>query len=176
MRNARRAAGALLDAVGLAMLVAGPVMVIRAAAGRREIRSELAAQHITFPEDEHRLPTGLAGYAGHHVETGPEARAYAQVIKSNVAEITSGRSYSEVSAELHAADGEDEKLAELRQAAFMGETLRASLMSAYQAWELTTLVTGLGALFTGLGVALLASQGGGARCVAAAETPCRCRG
>jgi hypothetical protein len=34
----------------------------------------------------------------------------------------------------------------------MGESLRASLLSAYQAWELTSLVVGLGAFFIGLGV------------------------
>jgi hypothetical protein len=39
----------------------------------------------------------------------------------------------------------------------MGQSLRAALMSAYQAWHLTTLVTGLGAALTGVGVALVAT-------------------
>jgi hypothetical protein len=34
----------------------------------------------------------------------------------------------------------------------MGESLRGSLMGAYQAWEVALLVIGLGALFIGLGV------------------------
>jgi gentisate 1,2-dioxygenase len=34
----------------------------------------------------------------------------------------------------------------------MGESLRGSLMGAYQAWEVTWLVIGLGALFIGTGL------------------------
>ena len=37
----------------------------------------------------------------------------------------------------------------------MGESLRGSLMGAYQAWEVTDLVIGLGVAFTGLGAATL---------------------
>jgi hypothetical protein len=35
--------------------------------------------------------------------------------------------------------------------------LRASLLNAYQAWEVTTLVVGLGAVLTGSGAALTAT-------------------
>ncbi|MFI7413510.1 hypothetical protein ACIBU0_33035 [Streptomyces sp. NPDC049627] len=139
----------------MALAASGPVMVWRGRSGRKEIRSELAAQKISFPE--RGLPAELAAYAGRRVETGPEAHAYAEFIKGNVAHATDGRTYAEISAELHAAGGDDDKLAELRQTAFMGQSLRASLMSAYQGWNLTTLVTGLGAALTGLGIALVAT-------------------
>ncbi|WP_405638897.1 hypothetical protein [Streptomyces sp. NBC_00019] len=155
MDASRRRAGTLLGTVGTALTVAGPVMVLRGRSGRREIRTELAAQKITFPR--HGLPAELAAYAGHRVETGPEAHAYAEFIKGNLALATGGRTYAEITAELHAAGGDDEKLSKLRQTAFMGQSLRASLMSAYQAWHLTTLVTGLGAALTGVGVALVAT-------------------
>ncbi|SPT51224.1 hypothetical protein [Actinomadura madurae] len=62
MRNKPDLGGVLLDAVGVAMLVAGPVVAFRAGWGRRQIRGELAAQEITFPA-ESRLPAGLASYA-----------------------------------------------------------------------------------------------------------------
>ncbi|MFG2085164.1 MULTISPECIES: hypothetical protein [unclassified Spirillospora] len=153
--------GFLFDAVGVVMLVAGPAMVARAAWGRKEIRGELATQEITFP-DESRLPTGLTSFAGQRVETGPQARAYADLIKSNLAGTTAGRTYAQLGAELAAvrADGgEDEKLTELQRTAFTGEMLRASLMSAYQAWQVTLLAGALGALFTGLGAALLTARG-----------------
>lgn len=163
MRSAHRAAGALLDTVGLAMLVAGPVLVARGLTGRREIRSELAAQRISFPEDERLLPTEIVDRAGHRVETGQDARDYAQLIKANLSGITGGRTYSEVTAQLHDGGQDDEKLVQLRQTAFMGETLRASLLSAYQAWETTKLVTCLGVLSTGLGAALLARSRAGGR-------------
>ncbi|WP_326574898.1 hypothetical protein OG250_06485 [Streptomyces sp. NBC_00487] len=155
MDGSHRRAGTLLGTVGTALAAAGPVMLWRGRSGRKEIRTELAAQRITFPE--RGLPAELAAHAGRRVETGPEAHAYAEFIQGNLAHATGGRTYAEISAELHAAGGEDEKLAELRRTAFMGQSLRASLMSAYQAWHLTTLVMGLGAALTGLGVAMVAT-------------------
>ncbi|MFE4590624.1 hypothetical protein [Streptomyces laurentii] len=151
-RRSLRRARLLLGTAGLALAAAGPVLIVRGRGGRKEIRTELAAQKITFPH--HGLPAGLASHAGHPVDSGPEAHAYARFIQSNVDRATGGRTYAEITAEVHAAGGDDEKLAELRQMAFMGQSLRASLMSAYQAWHLTTLVTGLGTALTGLGVAL----------------------
>ncbi|WP_460071613.1 hypothetical protein [Streptomyces sp. YKOK-I1] len=151
----RTGARVLLTAVGTALAVAGPVMVLRGRGGRKEIRAELAAQKITFPR--HGLPADLAAHAGRGVESGPDAHAYAEFIQGNLTQATGGRTYAEITAELHAAGGDDEKLSRLRQTAFMGQSLRASLMSAYQAWHLTTLVTGLGAALTGLGVALVAT-------------------
>ncbi|MGC0336717.1 hypothetical protein [Streptomyces sp. SLBN-8D4] len=155
MDGSHRRAGALLGTVGAALVVAGPVMLWRGRSGRKEIRTELAAQKIAFPE--RGLPADLAAYAGRRVETGPEAHAYAEFIKGNLAKATGGRTYAEITTELHAAGGDHEKLSQLRQTAFMGQSLRASLMSAYQAWHLTTLVTGLGAALTGLGAALVAT-------------------
>ncbi|MET9390259.1 hypothetical protein ABZY20_07565 [Streptomyces sp. NPDC006624] len=155
MNGSHRRAAALLGTVGVALSVAGPVMLLRARSGRKEIRAELTAQKITFPR--RGLPAELASYAGGDVDTGPAAHAYARFIQGNLAHATGGRTYAEITSELYAAGGDDEKLAELRQTAFMGQTLRASLLSAYQAWHLTTLVTGLGAALTGLGVALLAT-------------------
>ncbi|WP_449060357.1 hypothetical protein [Planomonospora algeriensis] len=37
----------------------------------------------------------------------------------------------------------------------MGETLRASLMTAYQAWQLTSLTVGLGVVLMGTGAAFV---------------------
>ncbi|WP_282701761.1 hypothetical protein [Streptomyces sp. CC219B] len=158
MNAANSPAGALIGAVGLALGAAGPVMLLRARRGRKEIRTELAAQRITFPD--HGLPARLAHLAGCPVETGGTAHAYAEFIKDHLVQATGGRTYAEITEELHATGHDDDKLAQLRQTAFMGETLRASLLSAYQAWHLTTLVAGLGALLTGTGAALVATATG----------------
>ncbi|MEU3249885.1 hypothetical protein [Streptomyces sp. NPDC006997] len=155
MSATRSRNGALATLVGAGLLAAGPVMLWRAAGGRREIRGELAAQKIAFPT--RGLPAHLTRHAGAAVRTGPQAHAYAELIKDHVAKATGGRTYAEVTEELHATGGDDEKLTQLRQTAFMGETLRASLLSAYQAWEITTLVAGLGAAFTGVGAVTLAT-------------------
>jgi hypothetical protein len=74
------------------------------------------------------------------------------MVETHVMEATNGKTYSQVSGAWIAGGMKDAKLAALRQTAFMGESLRGSLMSAYQAWELSWLVIGLGALFTGLGI------------------------
>lgn len=155
MDRAHHRTGALVRAVGAALVAAGPVMLLQGGKGRKEIRSELAAQKITFPR--HGLPAHLAPFTGQRVETGPQAHAYAELIKDHVVQATGGRTYAEITEELHATGNDDEKLAELRQTAFMGETLRGSLLSAYQAWHLTTLVMGLGGALTGLGAALVAT-------------------
>ncbi|RZU23732.1 hypothetical protein [Streptomyces sp. BK239] len=73
MDGSHRRAGTLLGTVGMALIVAGPVMLWRGRSGRKEIRTELAAQKITFPE--RGLPAELATHAGRRVETGPEAHA-----------------------------------------------------------------------------------------------------
>lgn len=155
MDGSNRRARALLRAVGTALTLAGPVMLLRGSAGRNEIRAELTAQKITFPV--RRLPVELAAWAGRPVETGPAAQAYARYIHGNVERATGGRTYAEITAQLHAAGGDDTKLAELRHTAFMGQSLRASLMSAYQAWQLTSLVMGLGTALTCVGVTLVAT-------------------
>ncbi|PZG09294.1 hypothetical protein C1J01_37765 [Nonomuraea aridisoli] len=142
----------LLGVAGAAMAAAGPVMAVQGWKARTEIRLELRGQSITFPGE------GPAVRQGAPVLTGPQARAYAEVIGRNVLAATGGRSYAEVSAELFAAGEEDEKLSGLRQTAFMGQMLRASLLNAYQAWQVTTLVIGLGALLTTTGAALLTTS------------------
>ncbi|MBG0823179.1 hypothetical protein HS048_20830 [Planomonospora sp. ID91781] len=153
MNDLRGPATALVGAVGAAALTAGAVMTARGLQGRGEIRDELIRQKITFPGKG--LPRQLAAQAGRRVETGPQARAFADVIGGNVRQATQGRTYSEVSADLHAAGGQDETLGALRQTAFMGETLRASLMTAYQAWQLTSLTVGLGVVLMGTGAAFI---------------------
>ncbi|GGM71344.1 hypothetical protein GCM10010106_17040 [Thermopolyspora flexuosa] len=153
MTDIRGLAVALLTVVGAAMLTAGPVMVVRGRSGRAEIRRELADQKIVFPEAE-KLPPHLARHAGAAVATGDQAKAFADMIGANVRKATGGRTYSEISAQLAERRG-DEELTALRQTAFMGQTLRASLMSAYQAWHLTTLVIGLGLAFMAIGAALV---------------------
>jgi hypothetical protein len=135
-----------------AMLVAGPIMIAQGFGGQGMIKDELASQKISFTEDKADLPPALQQYAGEQVNTGPEAKAFAEYIKGHIMESTDGRSYSEVSSQWIAGGRKDAELGQLRQTAFMGETLRGSLMSAYQAWQLTWLVIALGALLTALSV------------------------
>lgn len=154
----RGTAAVLLGAVGAAMLVAGPIMAVYGVKGRKQIREELAGQKITFPEKAEGLPARAVPYAGQAVTTGTQAMIFSEMMANNVRQAAGGRTYSEVSHDLLVAGGKDEKLTALRQTVFMGETLRSSLMSAYQAWQITSLTMGLGALLTGTGAALIATS------------------
>lgn len=160
MRTPSRHAATLVDLVALGLIASGPVMMLRGRAGMAELRAELERQRIDFPPHDRELPAGLSGLAGRRVRSGADARAYSELIKEHLEEATGGRSYAELSAELQAGEP-DEKLNALRQTAFMGESLRAGLLGAYQASNIALLVVGVGALFTGVGASLLALAHGG---------------
>ncbi|WP_052721173.1 MULTISPECIES: hypothetical protein [Actinoplanes] len=142
----------LFALVGIALIAAAVIMIAQGLIGRRSVTAELARQRISFPADH--LPAGLDAYAGRTVRTGTEARAYSTLIGAHVASATGGRTYAEITAEIQAGD-EDEKLSRLRETAFMGETLRGALLGAYQAWQVTLLVIGLGALCLAMGAGFL---------------------
>lgn len=153
MRKSRSVASILLAIAAIALFVAGPIMIYQGFHGQSQIRSQLVAQKIVFPaKGSEGLPTNLQSYGGVTVTTGPQAKAYSDMVETHVLAATGGKTYSEVSTAWIAGGMKDATLAQQRQTAFMGESLRASLLSAYQAWELSWLVVGLGALFIGLAV------------------------
>ena len=152
MRSSRGIASLLAIIAGLAMVVAGPIMIYKGFDGQSQVKDQLSAQKIVFPPaGSEGLPAAQAKYAGETVDTGTEAKAYADMVETHVLQTTEGRTYSQVSDEWRAGGMKDEELGALRQTAFMGESLRGSLMGAYQAWQITYLVIGLGALVAGLG-------------------------
>ncbi|MEH0843327.1 hypothetical protein V6U81_13170 [Micromonospora sp. CPCC 205711] len=143
----------LLAVAGILLLVAGPVMIAQGLLGRHSVARELHHQRIAFPSGG--LPAPLARYADAPVRTGAQARAYSDLIAGHVAKATGGLTYAEIAQECMAGE-RDERLDRLRQTAFMGETLRGALLGAYQAWQITALVIGLGALVVLVGAVFLA--------------------
>jgi hypothetical protein len=153
MRTTRGIATVLLALTTVALLIAGPIMIYKGFDGQQQIRQQLTAQKIVFPaKGDKGLPEDLQSYGGQQVTTGPQARAYADMVETHVKEATGGLTYSQVSAKYMATGAKDAKLGAQRQTAFMGESLRGTLMGAYQAWELSWLVIGLGSLLTAIGV------------------------
>jgi hypothetical protein len=148
---------------GVALLVAGPIMIGVGISGQHQVTDQLTAQQISFPaKGSSSLPAAEAGYAGRQVTTGPEAKAFSDMIETHIKEATGGKTYSQVSSAYLAAAADKSTpaatlttLSNQRQTAFMGESLRGSLLSAYQAWEVTYLVIGLGTAFTGIGAVTL---------------------
>ena len=158
MRAKRPIAAAGLRLLSGSLLVSGPVLVSLGLRAGSLVRSELVRQRIAFPDCE-ELPSGLEGHPGRTVDSGGQARAYAELIKWHLDLATEGRTYAELARESHEAGDADEKLLDLRDTAWRGETLRAGLLGAYQAAQLAALVTGLGVLITGLGAGLLGVSG-----------------
>jgi hypothetical protein len=160
LHTARTAARWLIALTGVSLLIAGPVMFGVGLSGQHQVTSQLSAELISFPADAKAgLPAAEASYAGLQVTTGPQAEAFATMIETHIKEATGGLTYSQVSGQYMTAAADPKtpaatlaKLGDERETAFMGESLRGSLLSAYQAWEVTDLVMGLGAAFTGIGL------------------------
>ena len=163
LHTARTLVRWLAALTGVALLVAGPIMIGVGISGQHQVTDQLTAQQISFPaKGSAGLPAAEASYAGRQVTTGPQAKAFSDMIETHIKEATGGKTYSQVSGEYIAAAANKSTpaatLATLsgeRQTAFMGESLRGSLLSAYQAWEVTYLVIGLGVAFTGIGAVTL---------------------
>jgi hypothetical protein len=176
LHTARALVRWLAALTGLALLIAGPIMIGVGVSGQHQVTDQLKAQQITFPaKGSDGLPAAQAGYAGQTVTTGAQAKAFSDMIETHIREATGGQTYSQVSGAYIAASADKTtpaatltKLAGLRQTAFMGESLRGSLLSAYQAWQVTYLVIGLGVAFTGIG--LVTAFGAGVSLATARKT------
>jgi hypothetical protein len=123
------------------LLIAGGLLTYAYSYIGNEVDAQLSAQDIKMPEGDalKSLPpadqTALKPYAGSPMDTGPEARAYADhYIQAHMNAMSGGKSYSEVSSAYLAmtpeqkASPEGEKAAGLRNSLFQGNTLRGLLL------------------------------------------------
>lgn len=115
------------------------------------VRTELAAQKVYFPQKgaPNFAPEAypeLQQYAGQLVDSGEKARAYANgYIGRHLEKVAGGKVYAEVSAE-YQKDPTNEKLAQQRQALFMGETLRGILLGTGFAFGLIAQIAKIASL------------------------------
>ncbi|MET8153493.1 hypothetical protein ACIBSW_20610 [Actinoplanes sp. NPDC049668] len=130
--------GVVLAAI---LLVAGGLLTYASIYIGNEVENQLTAQDITMPEGEalKALPQAdqdaLKPYAGSLMDTGPEAKAYADhYIQAHLNAASGGKSYSEVSGAYLALSAEQKaspqglQLAGLRMTMFQGNTLRGLLL------------------------------------------------
>lgn len=132
-----------------------------------QVRTELAAQKVYFPEkgspafSAEEYPD-IQKYAGQLVDTGPEAKAYANgYIARHLDKIADGKTYSEVSA-LAMKDPANQTLAKQKASLFQGETLRGLLLGdgyAYWTFGMMALYASIGALVAGLVMIVLVVLG-----------------
>jgi hypothetical protein len=130
-----------------------------------EVRSQLTMQGITMPAGEALtgLPkadaNALKQYAGSPMDTGPEAKAFADhYILVHMNEASKGQTYEQVSgqyvglSDADKASPDGQALGQLRQTLFMGDTLRGLLLYGYAFATMGTIA----------GIAAIASFGGAA--------------
>ena len=120
----------------IALVVAGPVMVVKGLDAKDQVRAELTAERITTPED--------ASIPNAPVVDAETALSQADVIKKHALETSKGKTYAEL-------DREDPA----RQTLFNAATLRTALLSSVLAWNVANLVIGLGMLLTALSAVFL---------------------
>lgn len=144
----RSALDKLISGAGVALaavlLVAGGLLTWAHFFIGNQVHDQLVMQDISMPAGEalSGLPkadaNALKPYAGSTLDTGPEAKAYANhYILVHMNGMADGKTYSQVSGEFIAlsdeqkATAEGQQLGQLRQSLFMGDTLRGLLLYGY---------------------------------------------
>lgn len=136
----------LISYIGLTLaavlLIAGILLTAAHNMVRAEVVSQLTSQHITMPSGPalDRLPAAdkaaLEPFAGQAMNNDAQAKAFADhYILAHMNASSQGKTYEEVSGEYmrmkDKTTEEAQKLGELRQSLFMGNTLRGMLLNAY---------------------------------------------
>ena len=154
--------------VTVVLVVAGGLLTWGANFSNDYVNDELSSQNIAFPpaaalEEDGRID--LLRFAGHAVNTGPEAEAYASFIDGHLQAVAGGATYADLgvvereagaAVETATADGASAaQIAELQDEAdtvtaqrntlFKGETLRGLLLSAF-AWSTVGRLAGIAAM------------------------------
>jgi hypothetical protein len=168
----RSALDKLISGAGLALvavlITAGGLLTWANTFVGDQVHDQLVMQDITMPTADAvaELPAAdakaLEPYAGSTMDTGPEAKAYADhYILAHMNAASDGRTYEEVSGEFvqmtdeQKASAEGQALGQLRQTLFMGNTLRGLLLYAYAFATIGT-IAGIAAVVAyGAGVLLL---------------------
>ncbi len=160
------AASVVLVAFGIGAIVIG-------ATGLNEVRDELAAQKITATDDAAELTNG-ALQPGQTIDTGAEARSFADIMEHHTLATTEGKRYAEMGRFLTASgeDTNDEALAAktddgrpvengLRNMWVTETALTTALNTAFFAERvaLFSIVMGVALLLTGIGFLVLTLGG-----------------
>jgi hypothetical protein len=144
----RSAYDKLISWTGLALaavlISAGGLLVWANSFIGNQVHDQLVMQGITMPAGDalSGLPKAdrkaLETYAGSTLDTGPEAKAFANhYILVHMNEASGGQTYEEVSgkfvslSDTEKASPEGQQLGQLRQTLFMGDTLRGLLLYGY---------------------------------------------
>jgi hypothetical protein len=152
----------------LVLLIAGGLLTWGHNFSSDYVTKELSSQHVSFPDAAGLQAEGrsdLVQWAGHSVNTGDEAQAYASYIDGHLAKVAAGATYADLSAPQNAAkaavtaaiaakqpqatidalQANVTTITSQRTTLFTGETLRGLLLSAY-AWSMVGMIAGFAAI------------------------------
>jgi hypothetical protein len=159
----RKTFDALLTMVGLVtaflLLIVGIFLVVGGNYTTNQVHDQLTEQKIFFPAADSPAMTakdfpGLQQYAGQQLVTGDQAEAYAnQYIAKQIAAVSGGKSYSELSADARANPTDPAKSAVV-EGVFKGQVQSAMLLNATAFDKLGQLI-GYGAITSLVGSALM---------------------
>jgi hypothetical protein len=149
--------------LGVALLVAGGLLLWGSAYVHNTVQGQLAAQQISFPpaaafahpkagtEITPSMIPSVSQYAGQQMLTGQQAEAYADhFIAVHIANMAGGKTYSQLSTESQAQPG-NTQLATTVNTVFKGETLRSMLLNAYGWWKVSQITYIISLAAFGLG-------------------------
>jgi hypothetical protein len=175
---------------GGVLVVFGVIAIAMGVNGRNQVRDMLAEQHITATPDAAQITNGKL-QPGETINTGAEAKQFANVMEHHALEATSGKRYAEMGRFLTPAGKEtsDEALAAkdpktgqpvengLRNLWVTETALTTALNTSYMAEQLALfgIVVGIALLLTGIGFLVL-SIGGALRRSEATEPEAQVRG
>jgi len=176
----RSAFDKLISGAGLALaavlVIAGGLLTWAHTFIGNQVHDQLTMQQITMPSGDALggLPkadaNALKPYAGSALDTGPEAKAYANhYILVHMNGMAKGKTYSQVSGEFiglsdeQKASPEGQQLGQLRQSLFMGDTLRGLLLYGYAFATIGTIAGIASYVAFGAAVLLLVLVGLGVR-------------
>jgi hypothetical protein len=155
-------------ALAAVLLIAGGLLTWANNFVGNQVHDQLVMQDITMPSGDAlaALPkadaNALKKYAGSKLDTGPEAKAFADhYILVHMNKASNNRTYEEVSGEFLAlsdaqkASPDGQALGQLRQTLFMGNTLRGLLLYGY-AFATVGTIAGIAAIVSFAGAGLLA--------------------
>jgi hypothetical protein len=124
------------------LLVAGGLAMWGYSFANDNVRAQLSAQQIYFPEKgSDALKSAEVGpylnqYAGQQMTNGAQAKAYADhFIAVHLKEVAGGKTYAQVSSQAQ-ANPTDTALQAQANTLFKGEALRSMLLQAYAFWKL----------------------------------------
>src|SRR5262249_7614626 len=135
-------ATAIGGALTIVLLVAGGLAMWGYTFANNNVRDQLSAQQIYFPEKgsdalkSREIGPYLNQYAGQQMTNGAQAKAYADhFIAVHLKEVAGGKTYAQVSSEAQ-ANPKDTALAAQANTLFKGEALRSMLLQAYAFWQI----------------------------------------